>query len=139
MTGEYQHTVDVKGRLFIPAKLRDELGVPFHICKGIDKSLAVYSQKAWEKIEGRLADMPQRESRRLRLELFPSAQKGDPDAQGRVLLSETLRKYIGADKDKSVTVIGLGDHAEIWLACRWAEKNEGFTEESLEDAMNQLL
>ena len=139
VTNEYQHTVDAKGRLFIPAKLRDELGVPFFICKGLDKSLAVYSQEAWSKIRDKLDAMPTKDARKLRLELFPFAQKGEPDAQGRVLLSDTLRKYAGIDRDRNVTVIGLGDHAEIWLSQRWAEKNETFTDESFEDAIYQLL
>jgi MraZ protein len=139
VTSEYQHTVDAKGRLFIPAKLRDELGVPFHICKGLDNSLSVYSQEAWSKIRDKLDAMPQRESRKLRLELFPFAQKGEPDAQGRVLLSETLRTHAGIDQDRNVTVIGLGDHAEIWLTSRWIKETEAFTDESFEEAIYQLL
>lgn len=136
MTGEHQHLLDAKGRLFIPAKLREELGMSFYICKGMDHCLSVYSQEAWGKMEEKLAQLPQSQSRLLKRMLFPTAQRCEPDGQGRILLSAALRDY--AAIDKNVIVAGVGDHAEIWAAEKWEEQCEGFSEGSLEEAMNLL-
>lgn len=136
LTGQYKHSIDAKGRLFVPAKLREELGGVFYIATGPDAVLTVYSEAGWAELEERIRSMPVMQSRELRRILYSSAMKGETDAQGRVLLSPTLRSYAGLDK--SATIVGVGDHAEIWESQRWETECGRYNSETLESAMMEL-
>ncbi len=119
MTGQYQHSVDAKGRLFIPVKLREELGDTFYVTvSGTDPCLAVYSEEVWKHFEEKFAAMPRFQAKRVRA-LFANAAKCEPDAQGRILLPSKLRAYAKLEKD--VTIAGVSDHAEIWNTDAWNE------------------
>ena len=136
MTGQYAHTIDAKGRLFIPAKLREELGGTFHVTVGQDHCLSVYSDDSWAAFMDKLKDMSYNEVKRLRA-LFAYAADCEPDSQGRILLPAKLREYAGLVKD--VVVIGSFDRVEIWNAERWAEiENSAFETGSLEQAMEEM-
>ena len=136
VTGQYAHNIDAKGRLFIPAKLREELGEKFHVTIGQDHCLSVFSEATWKKIHDKLEDKPYSETKRLRT-MFANAADCEPDAQGRILLSAALRKYAGLTKE--VTVIGSFDRVEIWDAQRWAAmEEEAFASGDLEAAMEEL-
>lgn len=136
MTGQYEHTIDAKGRLFIPAKLRQELGRTFHVTVGQDHCLSVYSEESWAAFMGRLKELSYNEIKRLR-GLFAYAADCEPDAQGRILIPVKLRQYAALDKD--VVVIGSFDRVEIWNAQRWAEvENAAFADGSLERAMEEM-
>lgn len=119
MTGLYQHSVDAKGRLFIPARLREELGEVFYVCRGQDGCLSVFSDESWQRLLDSLKNRPYSEIKRLR-GFFASTDKCTPDAQGRILISQGLRAYAGLEKD--AVVIGVANRAEIWSAERWAEE-----------------
>ena len=136
MTGEYQHVLDNKGRLFMPARLRDDLGEVFYLCKGLDGCLFVYSSESWGKLEEKIAVLPISQARQIQRTIYPSAQKCEPDSQGRVLINQKLRDYAGLDKN--VTVIGAGGHAEIWASAAWENQDAQLTAQTLEDAMNLL-
>ena len=116
MTGQYQHTVDAKGRLFIPAKLREELGETFYETMGMDGCLSVYSDESWAKFTEKFESLPYTRTKAMR-PLFANAAKCEPDAQGRILLPAKLRAYAGLQKD--VVVIGVSNRAEIWDAEKW--------------------
>ncbi len=116
MTGQYQHTVDAKGRLFIPAKLREELGETFYVTMGMDGCLSVYSDASWAKFTEKFESLPYTRTKAMR-PLFANAAKCEPDAQGRILLPAKLRAYAGLQKD--VVVIGVSNRAEIWDAEKW--------------------
>lgn len=136
MTGQYAHTVDAKGRLFIPAKLRDELGDAFYVTIGMDGCLSVYSEGSWANFMDKLSALPYSKTKALRA-LLANAAKCEPDGQGRILLPAKLRQY--ADLDKDVVVIGSFDRAEIWNARRWAEmENEALSSGDLEAAMEEM-
>ena len=136
MTGQYAHTIDAKGRLFIPAKLRQELGDTFHVTVGQDHCLSVYSDESWAAFMDKLKGMSYNEVKRLR-GLFAYGADCEPDAQGRILLPAKLREY--ADLDKDVVVIGSFDRVEIWNAQRWAElEKAAFESGSLEQAMEEM-
>ena len=109
MTGEYQHSLDSKGRLFMPAKLRDELGEVFFITISMDRCLCVYSGESWRVLAERVSAMPFVKQRRMR-PLFAHAARCELDAQGRVLIPQNLRDYAGFTK--SVTIVGCNNHAE---------------------------
>ena len=116
MTGEYQHTLDVKGRLFIPARLRDELGGVFFVTLAIDKCLAAYSAESWQIFSDKVNAMPYVKQRKMR-PLFAFAARCELDSQGRILLPQNLRDYAGLTK--SVTIVGSNNHAELWDADSW--------------------
>lgn len=132
VTGTYEHSIDAKGRLFIPAKLREELGASFYLAMGVDTCLAVYPQESWDRFTEKFASLPLSKSKAMR-SLFANAVKCVPDSQGRIVLPQRLRKY--ADLGKDVVIIGVHDRAEIWSAERWQEKQEEITPEK----MNAIL
>lgn len=112
--GEYEHTIDAKGRLIIPSKLRDALGDSFIIAKGLDGCLTVYSQEQWAIMENKLQALPmnQPEARAYVRFFFSGAMEGELDRQGRVMLPANLREYAGLTKD--VIITGAGNRLEIW-------------------------
>lgn len=118
MTGIYQHTLDAKGRLFIPAKLREELGETFYVTISPEKCLSAYSQENWDDVARRVAAMTNVQQRKMR-PLFAYAARCELDGQGRILLPQHLREFAGLTK--SVTVVGSNNHAEFWDSARWDE------------------
>ena len=122
--GEYQHSVDDKGRLFIPAKLREALGKTFYICKGFDGCLLIYDEEQWQQFAAKLNALPmaKKSARDAKRFFFAGASEGSCDKQGRVLVAASMRAY--ADIAKDVVIIGVGDKAEIWAAERWQEQNQ---------------
>lgn len=136
MTGQYAHNIDAKGRLFIPASLRRELGQTFHITVGQDHCLSVYSDESWAAFMEKLKALSYNEVKKLRA-LFAYAADCEPDSQGRILIPTKLREYAGLAKE--VVVIGSFDRVEIWDAGRWAQvENDAFASGELESAMAEM-
>ena len=136
MTGQYAHNIDAKGRLFIPVKLREELGKTFHVTVGMNHCLTIYSDESWAAFTDKVREMPYSKARALRA-LFANASDCEPDAQGRILIPAKLREYAGLEKE--VVVIGSFDRAEIWNARRWAEEEAAaFDSGALEQAMEEM-
>lgn len=136
MTGQYAHNIDAKGRLFIPAKLREELGQSFHVTIGPDHCLTIYPNETWDDFMAKFREMPYSMGKSLRV-LSANAVDCEPDAQGRILIPTKLREY--ADLKKEVVVIGSFDRAEIWNADRWAREEAMALESgSLEQAMEEM-
>lgn len=116
MTGMYQHSLDSKGRIFIPAKLRDELGDVLYITISMEKCLNLYGKDAWDAFCNRVNAMTYIQQRKMRA-FFANAAKCELDGQGRVLIPQNLRDYAGLIKN--VTVIGCNNHAEFWDNEAW--------------------
>jgi len=134
--GKYRHTVDPKGRLFVPSKLREELGESFYVTLGLDHCLTVYTEAGWQAILDRYNAMPLSQSRKIRF-LFANAARCEPDKQGRFLLPQELRNYAGLSQE--VTFIGQGNHAELWDSAAYdALERETLTPENLAAAMEEL-
>ncbi|MCL2030928.1 MAG: division/cell wall cluster transcriptional repressor MraZ [Oscillospiraceae bacterium] len=136
MTGEIAHTVDLKGRLFMPARLREELGEYFYLCRGLGGCLFVYSDDDWKQFSDKINAMPLTKAIGMRRIIFPTACRCKLDRQGRVLIPPKLREY--ARLDKSAMVVGAGNHAEIWNPEMWESIAGQQTEETLEICMNEL-
>lgn len=135
LSGEYAHNIDAKGRLFMPAKLRGQLGEGFFICKGAKNYLAVYSADDFRELAIKINSLSIVDGNRIRQKLFPSASECEVDSQGRILIPLSLRRY--AELEKNVIIAGMGNHAAIWDK----DNYEAFTnasEESLEDIMAEL-
>lgn len=134
--GEYFHSVDEKGRINFPSKLREELGIQFVLTKGLDGCLSAYSMDEWERISEKVAGLPQAKARDLKRFMFSSATIVTADRQGRVLVSQTLRSHAKLDKD--VAVIGASDHVEIWNRDAWIKRNESLSSDDIAEAMDEL-
>ncbi|MBE0466667.1 MAG: division/cell wall cluster transcriptional repressor MraZ [Candidatus Desulforudis sp.] len=117
--GEYQHTLDAKGRLFIPARFREGLGTGFVVTKGLDHCLFLYSRAEWEQLEQKLRKLPfaRADARAFMRLFFSGAAELEADKQGRVLLPAGLREY--ARLDKEVMVLGVSSRVEIWAREEW--------------------
>ena len=124
--GQYDHSIDDKSRLTLPARFRDALAGGVILSKGLDGSVDVYAKDAWQMIVaermGRL-DPLLPDTRTLQRHFFGGASEDTPDKQGRVLLPAPLVRYGKLAKD--VTVVGNNDHLEIWDRAAWAERLEG--------------
>lgn len=116
MTGEYEHTLDSKGRLSIPARLREELGNVFYVTLSMDKCLSAYSAESWQSFSDKVNAMPYVKQHKMR-PLFAYAAKCELDAQGRILIPQNLRDFAGLTKN--VTVVGCNNHAEFWDSDNW--------------------
>ncbi len=136
LIGEYQHNIDAKGRVIVPAKFREDLGEHFYVTKGLDGCLFVLSAAEWKRLQDKISAMPISKSRGLQRFFFSGAAEVEPDKQGRILLPQHLREHAGLEKD--VTVIGASSRAEIWDSARWNTFNSGLTEESIAEAMDLL-
>lgn len=119
--GEFNHSVDKKGRVIVPARFRELLGEHFVVTKGFDRCLAVYSIESWNTLQEKLSLMPMvsSDARTLRRMIVGSANETETDKQGRILLPAPLRNYAAIDKD--AVVIGNIDHVEIWSKEVWEE------------------
>ncbi len=136
MTGQYAHNIDAKGRLFIPAKLREELGSTFHVIAGQDHCLYIFSEDKWNAWMEQLGTKNYSEIKALR-SVFANAADCEPDGQGRILIPARLRSW--ANLEKEVVVIGSFDRVEIWNAQRWAKMDEeAFSSGALEAAMEAM-
>ena len=136
--GEYQHSIDAKGRLIVPAKFRDGLGEHFVVTKGLDNCLFAYPQEEWKIFEEKLKQLPLTSTgaRKFVRFFFAGAAEVEPDRQGRVVLPAHLREYAGLERD--VTIAGVSNRAEIWDTARWEAQNELLTSEAIAGAMDDL-
>ena len=107
--GEYKHTIDEKNRIFIPSRLRSELGERFMVTKGFDRCLFVFPMAKWEAFAAKIAALPMVKNRRERLYFFSNAAECTLDSQGRVTVSPLLKEFAGIVKDvtSSATMIEL--------------------------------
>ncbi|MCH5206035.1 MAG: division/cell wall cluster transcriptional repressor MraZ [Oscillospiraceae bacterium] len=130
MYGEYEHTVDAKGRMNFPAKLRDEFGEHFYIAKSFnEKCLTVYTKESWEQLRESLKDKPSKVALPIERFLFGSACEAEPDKQGRIAIAPALRAYAGITGE--VVVVGLVGRAEIWDKESWERYNNETTPEDI--------
>lgn len=117
--GEYQHTLDEKGRLALPAKYRANLSSGAVVTRGLDRCLFLYPRNEWEKLAARLAalSMAQANTRAIARLMLAGAMDVTPDKLGRMLIPEYLREYAGLER--SVALSGLYNRLEIWNAEEW--------------------
>ena len=112
--GEFKHSLDIKGRLAVPAKFREKLGAGAIITRGLDKCLFIFGANEWEVLVQKLMNLPlaQANSRAFVRLMLAGASDAKVDAQGRILVPDYLRKYAGLKKQAVVT--GLYNRMEVW-------------------------
>ena len=135
--GEYNYTIDDKGRITIPSKFRDELGTDFIVTRGLDKCLFVYPKKEWDNVISKYKELPNTKDARAFMRFFLSgATLTDYDKQGRINISGPLKMYANLTKD--CVIIGVNERIEIWDKESW----ENFitdNEENLSDIAEKLF
>ncbi|OKZ92850.1 MAG: division/cell wall cluster transcriptional repressor MraZ [Eubacterium sp. 36_13] len=119
--GEYNHTIDAKGRLIVPAKFREILGDNFIVTKGLDGCLFVYPNDEWTRFEEKLKSLPltNKNARHFTRFFLAGAAACEVDKQGRILLPQVLREFASLEKD--VVLVGVASRIEIWSRERWDE------------------
>jgi len=119
--GEFQHSVDAKGRLSIPAKLREGLGDSFVATRGLENCLFVFPAKEWEAFTENLRTLPiaSEAARAFTRLIFSGATDCELDPQGRILLPANLRTY--AKLEKEAVIVGVSNRVEIWALEKWEE------------------
>ena len=137
LIGEYEHSIDAKGRLSMPAKLKSEIGDKFVVTKGLEGCLFVYSLAEWQNFEEKLKSFPltNKNARTLTRFFLAGATECEIDKQGRFLIASNLREYAGLQKE--VVIIGVLGRLEIWDKAKWQEYNEK-ENSSVEDIAESL-
>jgi len=133
LTGKNKHSIDAKGRVIIPAKLKEQLGTVITILKGDDNCLRLYSETEWAKYTEKISQLPPTKNRALIRYIYSNAIEVIPDAQGRVILPPEMIAFAGIQRD--VMILGCGLYAEIWAFEIWKENN---MEEPPEDMRGQM-
>ena len=140
LIGEYEHSLDAKGRLIMPAKLRTDMGEKFIITKGLDGCLFVFSQIEWSNFESKLKELPltNKNARDFVRFFLSGATQCEIDKHGRFLLVNTLREY--AEITKEVIIIGVGTRLEIWNKDKWKKynSNENISADTIAENMTML-
>ena len=120
LCGTHKHTIDKKKRMFLPAKIRANIGEKFIITKSLSaKCIALYPEEVWQEFEEALKALPRVSGEPIRRKVFSSMEEMSADEQGRILIPAEMCEY--AELEKNIVVIGVDDHAEIWSDVNRAE------------------
>lgn len=133
--GTYEHTIDTKGRMAFPNKLRERLGLSFIITIGLDGCLYVYSNEEWDIFTEKIKTLTGDKAKSAKLFII-NATLAEADKQGRILIPQKLRDYAGLTHD--VTVLGVINRAEIWDSNKFNKISSEVTNDMLSDAMADL-
>ncbi len=138
LIGEYEHSLDVKGRLILPSKFRVDLGEKFIITKGLDGCLFAFSMDEWKKFEEKLRTLPisSKDARAFSIFFFAGAMDCDIDKQGRFLISTNLREFAGLTKE--CVIVGMDSRIEIWSKDKWEKCDEDISADEIAEKMEML-
>ena len=136
--GEYNHIIDAKGRLIIPARFRELLGEEFILTKGLDGCLSIYPMDAWEAFETKLRALPltNKNARTFTRFFVAGATNCELDRQGRILVPQTLREFAGLER--GVVLTGNLDRIEIWSKEKWSENCNYDDMDSIAESMQDM-
>ena len=136
--GEYNHIIDAKGRLIIPARFIELLGEEFILTKGLDGCLSIYPMDAWEAFETKLRALPltNKNARTFTRFFVAGATNCELDRQGRILVPQTLREFAGLEKE--VVLTGNLDRIEIWSKEKWSENCNYDDMDSIAESMQDM-
>lgn len=140
--GEYQHAIDRKGRLILPAKFREvakgNFIEKFFVTRGLDKCLFMFSEEEWRNQENKFKSLSftKQQARTFNRLYFSGAVEVVPDRQGRILLPQYLKDF--AEIKKDVVIVGVSNRVEIWAKDKW-ESFYGSSRQSFEDIAEKLM
>ena len=138
LIGEYEHTIDAKGRLSMPSKLRRDMGEAFIVTKGLDGCLFAFSQDEWKNFETKLKALPlsDKNARNFVRFFLAGATECELDKQGRFLIPSNLRE--AGKLEKEAVIIGVGTRLEIWNKDVWTSKDEEISADEIAENMTML-
>ena len=138
LIGEYEHTIDAKGRLSMPSKLRRDMGEAFIVTKGLDGCLFAFSQDEWKNFETKLKSLPlsDKNARNFVRFFLAGATECEIDKQGRFLIPSNLRE--AGKLEKEAVIIGVGTRLEIWNKDIWNSKDEEISADEIAENMTML-
>ena len=124
--GQYQHSLDEKGRVILPAKFRSQLEGGAYMARGLDGCVCVYPSDEWERVSNNMRELATRgtEQRQAARSFFAGAAEVAPDRQGRVPVPAHLREFAGLSLERDVVVAGVLSRIEIWDAARWSQREQ---------------
>ncbi len=136
--GEYNHTIDAKGRLIIPSRFRELLGEEFVLTKGLDGCLSIYPMGEWEAFEQKLRALPltNKNARTFSRFFVAGATPCELDKQGRILIPQTLREFAGLDKD--VVLTGNLNRIEVWSKEKWTDNCNYDDMDAIAEGMQEM-
>ena len=136
-TGEYNHTIDNKGRMIVPAKFREALGESFMVTRGVGNCLTIYDMNEWNEYIAKLRALPgSKEAMTMIRFIVAGAIEAEVDKQGRILVPAKLREWAGLDKD--VVLAGMIGHIEVWDKSKWDEANAFDDMEGISEHLAEL-
>jgi MraZ protein len=136
LIGGSKHNIDAKGRMFFPARFKEDLWEDITICRGVEKCLMLFSPEEWKLFSDRIKSQPFSVSSQLQRYFFSTAAQCSVDSQGRLLLPQPLRDYAGLKKD--VWVVGTQNRAEIWDLDEWNRAQDALTNEDVKALMDKI-
>jgi MraZ protein len=136
--GEFDHSVDDKGRVIIPTRFRSSLGERFYMTKGLDGCIFVYTEAAYKDLSETLSRQRQLDEHTMRLQRFFTSTEVSADTQGRVAIPIKLREYAKIGEQGDVVIVGTGSRLEIWSAASWALYNDDLTAEMISESAREL-
>ena len=136
--GEFDHSVDEKGRVIIPAQFRASLGLRFYLTKGVDYCVFLYTEAAYQDLSAALDKQRQLDRHSMMLQRFFTSTESSVDGQGRVAIPAKLREYAKIGEGDTAVIVGTGSRIEIWSKAVWDQYNAGLTAEMIADAAREL-
>ncbi len=138
LIGEYEHSLDAKGRLIMPAKLREDIGEKFIITKGLDGCLFAFSLEEWKNFEQKLRTLPisNKDARAFSRFFFAGAIDCEIDKQGRFLITSNLREF--AKLEKEIVIVGMDSRIEIWSKEKWQNTEDDISADEIAAKMEML-
>lgn len=137
LSGDFRHSIDTKGRVFLPAKFREDLGKSLLIVKGLDKHLTIYSEAEWKEYNARLiAALGEMKSKEILRFLTKGSSLVEPDSQGRIFISQELREYSGIEKE--IVFMGFEHYVEAWNGAELDKETEKYDPESMKKLLSDI-
>ncbi len=136
--GEFDHSVDDKGRVIIPTRFRSSLGERFYMTKGMGGCIFVYTDAAYKDLSETFSRQKQLDEHTMRLQRFFTSTEVSVDGQGRVAIPIKLRLYAKIGEQGDVVIVGTGARIEIWSAESWERYNEDLTAEMISESAREL-
>ena len=136
--GEFDHSVDDKGRVIIPNRFRASLGVRFYMTKGVGGCIFIYTEAGYNVLSEKLAEQRQLDEYTMRLQRFFTSTEASVDTQGRVAIPSKLREWAKIPEQGDVVIVGTGSRIEIWSQQAWERYNDELTDAMISEAAREV-
>lgn len=136
--GEFDHSVDDKGRVIIPNRFRASLGVRFYMTKGVGGCIFIYTEAGYNILSEKLAEQRQLDEHTMRLQRFFTSTEASVDGQGRVAIPSKLREWAKIPEQGDVVIVGTGSRIEIWSQQAWERYNNELTDAMISEAAREV-